>query len=154
MLISKREEEMEGNMKELLQTILYLGGIMYSIIYGLQKLKKQNFTCTKNKAYFIMGTFGMTLGLSLFAYLVYCLEFAAMTRHYLLLLFCYACLTFPISGYLYFTSLINEAEYGAKKNYDYIFAAEYMLWRKKRCFCGAFGVIMCIMTLAYFLILQ
>lgn len=32
---------MEGNMKELLQTILYLGGIMYSIIYGLQKLKSK-----------------------------------------------------------------------------------------------------------------
>lgn len=154
MLISKRGEEMESNMKELMQVILYLSGIIYSIIYGLQKLKKQKFTCTKNKVYFIMGTFGMTFGLILFAYLAYCLEFAVTSNHYLLSLFCYASLLFPISGYLYFTSFINEAVYKQEKHYSSIFSSEYMHWRKKRCFCSTFGAIMCIMTLSYFLILQ
>lgn len=142
---------MENNFKEWLQFILFLGGIIYYVITEFKKYKKQKFVCKKSISYFIIGAFGMTFGLILIAYVVYCLMVATVIKEYLLLLFLMACTIIPIFGYLYFTSLVNEANF--KQNiHEIILPAEYVFWQRMRYFGVFLGVIMLILFSAYLLI--
>lgn len=150
MLKSKGREKMENNFKEWFQLVLYLGGIIYYAITEFKKFKMQKFVCKRNIVYFMMGAGGTTFGLILIAYVICCLMFASIIKNYLLTLFGLACIMIQISGCLYFTSFINEAEYRQddKRGQD---LKEYKSWKRKRYFFGFSSVILCILAFLYFL---
>ena len=137
---------MESNFKELVQTILYLVGIVCFLVDGLKKIKFYEFKCVVNKCYFLCGIFGGTSVLLLIAYMGYCLEFSPFSGETCFFFLCYASVVFPLSGYLYFLGLIKEAEF-KQTLYMIALPIEYVSWEKKKLFFIVSGIIMDIVVI-------
>ena len=137
---------MESNFKEIVQTILYLGGIVYFFVDGLRKFKLYGFECAINKCYFLCGIFGGTSVLLLIAYMGYCLEFSPVSGEICFFFLCYASVVFPLSGYLYFLGLTEEAKF-KQTIYMIELPIEYVSWKKKKWFFIVSGIIMDIIVL-------
>lgn len=138
---------MQFNFEGLLQEILYAAGVMYFAKTTFQKYKSQKFKFKRNRNYFMIGALGGILGLLLLAYLFF---ISPRDWESVFPLFGCVCVVLPISEYLYFTSLVNEAKYKHVMNKKKL-SEEYVSWNRKRCFCVCFMVIMFTLFLIYFL---
>ena len=146
--LNERLIDMQFNLEELLQEILYAAGVMYFAKDVFLKYRGQKFKFKRNRNCFIIGALGGILGLLLFAYLFF---ISPKDWESVFPLFECMCFMLAVSEYLYFTSLVNEAKYKHIINEKNL-SDEYVSYNRKRYFCVCFMAIMFILLLIYFLI--
>lgn len=124
---------MENNYGSFLQWGIFFLGIIYFITDAIRTFKRESFQCLKNKMLFLIGLLGAisVLFLLMFIYYIYCIHHSYLPEQCILRLLCFMSLIFPLSGYCYFKSLLNENEYkllvGKQK-----LSAEFSTWKKKK----------------------
>lgn len=108
-------------------------GIIYFLADAIRTFKRESFQCPKNKMLFLIGLLGAisVLFLLMFIYYIYCIHHSYLPEQCILRLLCFMSLIFPLSGYCYFKSLLNENEYKLLVEKQKL-SAEFSTWKKKK----------------------